>query len=192
MSNKKLEELSIPELCRELGSKLRPTAVIQERKELLLDCYRLNNGEKFLSLINEAWKTNNQSVIYELETFNSNYLAKQNSEHKIPGRSLSFSKETGYRWKETSSTYENAAYYRKQGNDLLENVKNTGIRDKLKAMPKKSEKDALNRYLAIIDALQKNRDRKSTNPTSKRVSVPLPLVEEIEERIKAYKKDQSR
>jgi hypothetical protein len=58
-------------------------------------------------------------------------------------------------------------------------------------MPKKSENDAWNRYYAILNAQPKNSDRKSTNPASKRISVPLPLVEEIEAMIKNYKKTKS-
>jgi hypothetical protein len=180
---------STTELLQELGNETGRYAEITKRKELLVNLYLDNDGKGFLSLINGARDAGYNDLENELKTFSGNHFAKQNSPHKIPGRSLFCKPGMPYSWKPTSSTYEDAAYWRKEGDELLKNVKNPDKRDMLKNMPKKSKIDAKDRYYAILDAQPKNSDRKSTKPTSKRISVPLPLVEEIEARIKNYKKN---
>lgn len=182
--------LSTKELLQELANKTGRYTEISKRKELLVNLYLDNNGEGFLSLINEAKNTGCNDLENELITFSKNHFGKLNSPIKIPGRSLFISPACPYRWKTTAITYERAAYWRKEGDALLKNVKNPDMRDMLKIMPKKSENDALNRYYAILNAQPKNSDGKSAKPTSKRISVPLPLVEEIEAMIKNYKKNQ--
>lgn len=177
------------ELLQELGNITGRYAEISKRKDLLLNLYRENDGEDFISLINGAKDAGYSELEKELKTFNDNHFAKQNSPHKIPGRSLLCKSGMPYSWKTTSIAYEMAAYWRKEGDELLKNVKNPDLRDELKNRPKKSENDARDRYYAILDAQPKNSDRKSTKPTSKRISVPLPLVEEIEAMIKNYKKN---
>jgi hypothetical protein len=176
-------------LLQELGNKTGRYAENSKRKELLVNLYLDNDGKGFLSLINGARDAGYNDLENELKTFYGNHFAKQDSPHKIPGRSLNDKLGMPYSWKTTSSAYENAAYARKEGDAFLKNVKNPDERDRLKNMPKKSENDAWIRYYAIKDAQPKNSDRKSTKPTSKRISVPLPLVEEIEARIKNYKKN---